>query len=884
MDEIKIIRCFIASPSDTTEEREICEKVFSKINSGIGVPYKFHLESIRWENDVHPGIGSDGQDVINRQVKDKYDLFIGIMYMKFGSPTKRADSGTEEEFNIAYEKAKGLKNLEIMFYFNDKPISPTLIDIEQLQKVTSFRENVLKQKCMYSMYNGLDDFESKLENHLNQYFNDRFASVNISDAERSTRISFMLEERLNNALKLFNGQPRIWIDPIISKNNDISINPDDNYDKRIEIKNIVNNPSSIIISAPPQFGLTCLSHFMILEAWNNSKLWIYIDSKKIKAHNVIQYVDNELNQLGLTKAIHIDCFIMDEWNPFENGSLKKLKALCDTYPNIPVILMRTIENAKFIKEKLEDIKIDRKFDTYFLLAMTRNQIRRVVKEYNKKVQIADDEALLEKLLNDISTLNIHRTPQNCLTLLKVDEKKFDNNPVNRSQMLEDVLYILFEFTDYPRYNSMPDVKDCQFLLGYFSEMLIKENRTNFSREEFIRIATEYSTTNLIDIDVNVVFETLYQNHIISNGENSFFFKSGFWLLYFAARRMHSSPDFAEYIFKSKKYLDYPEIIEFYTGIDRNKTNALNILMNDIQQTCDIVFSRVGIPDNINPYRNAHWHPDDERIECIQQEISDNVMSSGLPETIKDKYQDKQYNQLIPYNQDVVIHDFFEEYYVYNLMQEIKSSSRALRNSDYADADVKKKLMSQILRGWLQISKVLFALIPILATKGQAEYGGAGFLLTDGFGETEEERAKRILFVIHTNIVAFFKDDIYSSKIAPLLYDAFAHVSSPLIKQELAILLIICKPNKWYNKIEDYIISLPKDSFFLFEIVNEMRAQYRFGFSEEVDLRSLSRLIKKCLAKHTFGVKNPSPGQVKQISSSCIPKREDDENQEQSDKE
>lgn len=33
MDEIKIIHCFIASPSDTAEERDICEKVFSKINS-----------------------------------------------------------------------------------------------------------------------------------------------------------------------------------------------------------------------------------------------------------------------------------------------------------------------------------------------------------------------------------------------------------------------------------------------------------------------------------------------------------------------------------------------------------------------------------------------------------------------------------------------------------------------------------------------------------------------------------------------------------------------------------------------------------------------------------------------------------------------------------
>ena len=33
-------------------------------------------------------------------------------------------------------------------------------------------------------------------------------------------------------------------------------------------------------------------------------------------------------------------------------------------------------------------------------------------------------------------------------------------------------------------------------------------------------------------------------------------------------------------------------------------------------------------------------------------------------------------------------------------------------------------------------------------------------------------------------------------------------------------------------------------------------------------------IKKCLAKHNLGVKNPTPGQIKSIPSSVLPKRED----------
>jgi hypothetical protein len=874
MTEKTIIKCFIASPGDTKEEREICESVFSTINQGIGEAYNFKLESLKWENNVHPGIGEDGQAVINNQVKDKYDLFIGIMYTKFGSPTLRAESGTEEEFNIAYKKAIESKNMEIFFYFNDMAINPSKIDLSQYRKVKDFRDNVVAKQCMYCVYNGVDDFKEKLAKNLNQYFNDRFSAIGKNKAEELTRTTFVLEERLNHSLKLFSGQPKIWIEPIISKSNEISFNPDTSFEDRVDINEIVKSPCSIIISAPPQFGLTCLANYMVLEAWKQSKLWIYVDAKKLKAHNVKNYIKGEYESLNLSGNKSIDCIILDEWNPNENGSLKKLKSLCDEYSNIPIILMRTLPESKFIRDKQEDVNINRSFKTYFLLAMTRHQIRNIVREYNHDAQIADENDLLEKLIKDLETLNIHRTPQNCLTLLKVDEKKFDDNPVNRCQMLEDVLYVLFEFTDLPRYNSTPDVKDCQYLLGCFCEYLFRQGKSSFCKDEFMKVTSQYSKSNLIEIDINSVFETLYINHIISEYDQIFSFKSGFWLLYFVAIRMNSNQDFRDFIFTSKKYLDYPEIIEFYTGIDRNKTDALKILMDDIKVTCDTVFTRIGIPDNINPYKHAIWHPSNELIDQIQKEIGDSVISSGLPEAIKDKYLDKQYNQLEPYNQDVVIHDFFEEYYVYNLMQEIKSSSRALRNSDYADAETKKQLMSQILRGWLQISKVLFALIPVLASKGRAAYGGAGFLLSDDFGNTIEERARKILFVILTNVVGFFKDDLYSSKISPLLHDSFDHPNNPLIKQQLALLFVICRPNKWYSKIEEYIVSLPTDSFFLYEIVNEMRAQYKFGFIEENDLRLLSCLIKKSLAKHEFSIKNPSPGQVKKISTSAIPRRDD----------
>ena len=101
---VEIYKCFIASPSDTTEERELCDKVFEEINSTLGQQLNFRVESKKWENNARPSFGEDGQAVITEQLLENYQLFIGIMWNRFGAPTKRAQSGTEEEFYHAYKK------------------------------------------------------------------------------------------------------------------------------------------------------------------------------------------------------------------------------------------------------------------------------------------------------------------------------------------------------------------------------------------------------------------------------------------------------------------------------------------------------------------------------------------------------------------------------------------------------------------------------------------------------------------------------------------------------------------------------------------------------------------------------------------------------------
>lgn len=532
--------------------------------------------------------------------------------------------------------------------------------------------------------------------------------------------------------------------------------------------------------------------------------------------------------------------------------------------------MHTIDDSKFLSGQ-NDIKIDRTFKILHLLALPRNQLRKVVSEYNKVREIGAEDAVLKKVVSDLEVLNIHRTPLNCLTLLKVSEKYFDESPVNRTNMLEMVLFVLFNMDGIPTYKTKPDLKDCEYVLGRFCEKLIRQDLYSFSRDAFLNEITAFCKEKLIDLEVDVVFDVLAANNIITKLDLGYIFRSSYWIYYFAAKRMHNDPDFANYIFSSKKYIAFPEIIEFYTGTDRNRIDALQILTKDIRDTCNIVNIKVRLPENMNPFALIQWRPTEEQIQKVQDEISDNVLNSGLPDTIKDQHADRNYNQIRPYNQ--TIQSFFEEYSLHNLMQNVKASSRALRNSDYVKPEMKKEILNEILRSWDQISKVLLALTPVLAHKGRAEFAGQAFVLSDDFGSTFEERINTIIQANMTNVVGFFKDDLFSSKMGPLLYDHFITESDPNKKHQLALLFVFTRPREWKKHIENYIISLSKNSFYLYDIVNALRSKYRFDFVSPDELKEMSFLIKMCIAKHEFGSKKPGLHEIIKISNQALPKRE-----------
>jgi len=690
-------------------------------------------------------------------------------------------------------------------------------------------------------------------------------NTELNDVEKGI-IQAKLGENLTNALSSFSSHKNEWVTPHLDRNSEEKSGETD----KVDILSLVENPYSVAIKAREQYGATSLAHYLINKAWNaeSPSFWLYLDSSKLKPYKkeIEKEVNKALKILGLSYD-DIECVILDEFSSAINKRSKLLSEVSEFFLEKPLILMYSLDGNPLVNENVD---FPRKFSSLYLWSLDRKEVRSLVSNYNSETEIEDDTRVLNKVVNDLEALNIPRTPQNCLTILKISEIEFDDSPVNRAEMISRVLHLLFNIDDIPHYKTRPDLKDTEFTLGYFCEEIVKSKKIYFTREHFIKKLASFCSEEEIDLEVHIIFDILFSNNIIENRNEGFCFKFTYWVYYFAAHRMLHDSEFLGYILDNYNYLNYPEIIEFYTGIDRRRNDALKVIIDDLNLIERTVDKKCNLPEKFNIFDMAKWLPSDKQLEYMEKEISEGVASSCLPDEIKDEYADRSYNRAAPLAQN--LHHILEEYSLLRLMQSIKSGSLALRNSDFADKKLKHQLLDSVLQGIKQLTNVLVALSPVLAQNNEARVEGASFVLCGSFSERLDKKFNEIITCIPSNMIDWYVDQLFSQKMGTLINNKIVQESDNFKRHYLNLTLIAKRPKNWESSISEYILSIDKNSFYLLDVINALNAEYKFSYTSVANVKRLEDLIKLCKGKHSRLLKNLSIKKAHSLPDSILPKR------------
>lgn len=224
----RVFTIFIASPGDLTEERAIAREVVERINRVIGKHLGFTVELLGWE-DTRPGV-SRPQALINKDV-DRCDLFLGVVWKRWGTQTGEWDSGFHEEFERARERRKSSGTPEMWLCF--KHITPDqLADPgDQLKKVLEFKkEQQALRELLYKEFQDASDWGKQLNDWLSDHLLETFQEVqgeksnNLSPAtltRGSQSAEFDTKDNSSDSQQKATAQLQLWLQQVAEKGSEV---------------------------------------------------------------------------------------------------------------------------------------------------------------------------------------------------------------------------------------------------------------------------------------------------------------------------------------------------------------------------------------------------------------------------------------------------------------------------------------------------------------------------------------------------------------------------------------------------------------------------------------------------------------------------------------
>jgi len=154
----------ISCPGDVNQFIDIIRECVDNFNRVYGNINNMEIATKHWSTDSYPQSGDKPQELLNKQFVRECDAAVAIFWTKFGTPTDKYGSGTEEEIEEMLSS-----NKQVFMYFLDAPVNPSNVDMEQYKKVQAFKEKY-RDRGIYFIVKDEHELRQLFTNHLGMHF------------------------------------------------------------------------------------------------------------------------------------------------------------------------------------------------------------------------------------------------------------------------------------------------------------------------------------------------------------------------------------------------------------------------------------------------------------------------------------------------------------------------------------------------------------------------------------------------------------------------------------------------------------------------------------------------------------------------------------------
>ena len=430
--EINQIKVFVSCPSDVEDEKQIVRDVCDSITKAYSRSRNIQITAIDWKKDVFPEItGERTQSMISNQTGE-YDIYIGILWKRFGDKQKNGLTPTEEEFEEAFKRRQETgKPVIKLFFKRDEYYSNGFYEAQQAAEVQRFKEKIKNRNIgLYDEFRGKEEFQGKVNEsilHIIEEFDSLTArKLQISKPKYEEVLDYLprkahpTSDYVVPRLPFLKEELSQDVVDLVKKNNRIALLGDAGTGKTTELKRIAYYFSE---DDSPFYPLSV---------------------------TLSTYVDESIDELLPSNWKEIPegqrLIILDGLDEIEsknkNDAIRRIESFSDKYQHSHIIV--SSRTNFYNRETEESTGTLRGFSSYVLLELDDKDVQRFIEEKLEKCAKDFNDAIYKNRLHDllgipfylVQLVNLFRTnstlPKSKAEIfeqllkmrIKLDEEKF----------------------------------------------------------------------------------------------------------------------------------------------------------------------------------------------------------------------------------------------------------------------------------------------------------------------------------------------------------------------------------------------------------------------------------------------------------------------------
>lgn len=421
-DNIIRYKLLISCPGDVQEEISIIENCVNRFNDAFEDSEGISIKPIHWSKDSYPESGAKPQEILNKQIVKDCDAVVAIFWTRFGTPTDKYGSGTEEEIEIMLQN-----NKQVFLYFSDVPCSPSVMQLEGYKKIQDLKSR-FADRGYYKTYKTYEEFEKTFFANLTRYFLTKQKVEQISRAKPQLVLRGIVGTQITEKARL---EPVGFLASV------------DCYDTNDKIQELFSQIKNLKIKLSPKIQV-CESPYFINEN-QPSKVVFGKEEKTI----ITKYVEEVLNES------------LDE-EFFDLGNLCKRKNIFSVFgsgnPYVPIGSDEEKEKSKLL------------YDMYDLICERNN-----LKDFSEFYKSHPGIRLAVENIGTTYDEEIHITlkfPKGTIVSLK----DLPNPTVSLLEFINEYINKLYGIPKTPNYEEYP------FQSTYFPHIIMPLGNKNYHKE------------------------------------------------------------------------------------------------------------------------------------------------------------------------------------------------------------------------------------------------------------------------------------------------------------------------------------------------------------------------------------------------------------------